>query len=423
MEESAPSPAFQSKPIIMTDHKWKYRLLRLAAVVILIATALKSQAQPPANPSEDFVRASVVIASPGNTIYSSTGHAFFRMQCPSQNMDFCFSYESEPMANRVLAFLGGGLKMGMAVVPTTEFLKDYHNEGRGVTEYALNLPIKVKQNLWRVLDNRVEEGMYLPYDYMERGCAISVLHILEEALGAEEMEVTTWPESYEMTRREIVSSELNHAPWTRLVINVLTNGSANSEVEYKEKAITPVKLLELLQNSRVAGQPIVSSVPHQLEPLTVEQKAGWLTPMIISFLILLLTIGAGLAGKPLMLWVLLGIQTIIGLVNVYLVFFSSLCATEWSWLLVPFNPFPLIFWKWRKIWEIPYAAIIGIWCLAMMLVSHSLTDPALVILAFSVAFAFTCDRLIPAGVTLPAYIRKADNKNFSNLFKTKPINL
>lgn len=376
---------------------WKYRSLILTLIAGVYG-ALTGAAQPPENPSDDFVKASIVVTTPGEAIYSCTGHAFFRMQCPSHDMDFCFSYESEPMDNRVLTFLGGGLKMGMAVVPTPDFIEEYRKEGRGVTEYALNLPIKVKQNLWRVLDNRVEEGMYLPYDYMERGCAISVLHILEEALGAERMTTPVWPETFERTRREILSSQLDHAPWTRVTINVLTNGSANQEVPYKEKAITPATLVELLQNSRVAGQPVISSVPHELSHATVEHKAGWFTPMIMALTVLALTIGAAMAGRRWMLWAILGIQTLLGLLNVYLVFVSSLCATEWSWLLIPFNPFPLMLWKWRRAWELPYAVIIGIWVLAMAFARHTLTDPALIVLALSTGVAFAADRLIPDGV-------------------------
>lgn len=381
----------------MNIRHWNIRTLILTLLAV-VCGALTCAAQPPENPPEDYVTASIVVTTPGDAIYSCTGHAFFRMQCPSHDMDFCFSYESEPMDNRVLTFLGGGLKMGMAVVPTADFIADYRNEGRGVTEYTLNLPIRVKQNLWRVLDNRVEEGMMLPYNYMERGCAISVLHILEEALGAERIMTPVWPETFEGTRREILSSQLDHAPWTRLTINVLTNGSANYDVPYKEKAITPATLVELLQNSRVAGQPVISSVPHELSHQTVEQKAGWFTPMMLALIILTLTVAAAIAGKRWMLWAILGIQTLLGLLNVYLVFVSSLCATEWSWLLIPFNPFPLMLWKWRRAWELPYAVIIGIWVLAMAFARHTLTDPALIVLALSTGVAFAADRLIPDGV-------------------------
>lgn len=393
----------------MRNHRFINIIVSLLTL-ILPGVGLTCAAQPPANPSDDFVKASVVIASPGEALYSCTGHAFIRMQCPSQNMDFCFTYESEPIPNKVLTFLGGGLKMGMMAIPTAEFLSSYREEGRSVTEYALNLPIRVKQNLWRVLDNRVDEGMNLPYDYIERGCAITILHNLEEALGSEEMVTPFWPATFSKTRREIFCSEIGHAPWTLLVMNVLTNGSFNQEVENKEKAITPSALVELLQNSRIGDKPVISTVPHELEPLKKEQKAGWFTPMLLALILLSVTIAAGLTGSRLMLWTLLIMQAILGVVNVYLVFCSSLCATEWSWLLIPFNPLPLIFVKWRRIWEIPYAAIIAVWIVAMIIAGHSLTDMALVVLALATAVSFVFDRLLPEGIRAPKMLKSAQNK-------------
>lgn len=371
---------------------------------------------------EDFVKASVVVAGPGESLYSCAGHAFFRMQCPSENMDFCFSYESEEISHKVLSFLAGHLKMGMAVVPTAEYIAQFRKEGRGVTEYQLTLPVSVKQELWRVLDSHVDRGMDLPYDYLERGCAISVLHVLEEALGRERLETPEWSPLFEKSRREILASQLDHAPWSRVMIHVLTNGSANMDVPYKEKAVTPAILVELLQKSRLKGLPVLSSVPRVIEKERRHLSGGWFTPMFLSVTLFLLTLLSVIRGRGIMLRILVAIQLLLGLLNVYLVFFSSLCATEWSWLLVPFNPLPAMFWKWRSKWELPYAAVILLWCAVMLLSPEKLTDPALVLLAFSTAGAFAADRLVPRDVPLPILLGKYSDRLFhknSNHFNTK----
>lgn len=401
-----------------------FNIFRIGALLILALArgAVGASAAPPVNPPEDFVRASVVVTGPGESLYSCAGHAFIRMQCPSEKMDYCFSYESEEISNRVLAFLGGKLKMGMAVVPTEQFVSAYRDEGRSVTEYALNLPIAVKQNLWRVLDNSVDEGMELPYDYLERGCAISVLHFIEEALGAERLEVQDLPPVFAKSRREILASELDHAPWTRVALNVLTNGSANSDVEYKEKAITPTVLIELLKNSRVKGQPVISSAPNQLSPEIRHIEAGLLSPTVIAILVFILTILSVISGRGIMLRVLVAIQLCLGLVNVYLIFFSNLCATEWSWLLIPFNPLPALFWKWRAKWELPYSAAIAVWCLVMLFAPGSMTDPLFIMIAFSTALAYTADRLLPDGISRSTFDSVC--KPISNfLSKLKPVQL
>lgn len=393
------------------------------SLVLFVTGSVIAHAEPPVAPPEDFVKASIMVAEPGEKLYSAAGHAFFRMQCPSAGMDFCFSYESEDVAEKVLTFLAGNLKMGLAAFNTSDYINTYRNENRSVTEYPLNLPIAMKQELWRVLDNHVDEGMELPYDYMERGCAISVLHILEEAMGSEVPEYNCIAPAFRKTRREILTSELETRPWTAFALNVLTNGSANSEVIDKEKVVTPSLLVTMLLDSKLRGVNILSPGNTVVAGNNRTESRGWFTPIFITGIILALTIGLSLAGKSIMLRLLIGFQLILGLLNVYLVFFSSLCATEWSWLLIPFNPLPAIFWKWRRFWELPYAVVILIWSAVMALVPHSLTDPSLVIVALSVSISYAADKLLPQGLLVPGEQGNNSKKISFSHFKIKPINL
>ena len=77
----------------------------------------------------NFVTASLMIAGPGEELFSCAGHAFIRLECPKFNLDYCFSYESEPIPDKVFSFFAGRLKMGMFAVPTEEFLKTYREGG------------------------------------------------------------------------------------------------------------------------------------------------------------------------------------------------------------------------------------------------------------------------------------------------------
>jgi hypothetical protein len=63
-----------------------------------------------------------------------------------------------------------------------------------------------------------------------------------------------------------------------------------------------------------------------------------------------------------------------------------LAATGWSWLVIPFNPLPALFWKWRRYWALPFACIILIWCIAMageMLWGHVYVEWAHILIALS----------------------------------------
>lgn len=391
----------------------------MLCVLLLCGGGLGCMADPPENPGDDFVKSSIVVADPGEALYSGAGHIFFRMQCPDHGMDFCFSYESEAIEHRVLTFLAGRLKMGMAVARTPEFLSSYAEEHRGVREYPLNLPIAVKQNLWRVLDNHVDEGMDRPYDYLEHGCAVTVLHILEEAIGESNLKYAIRPADLGMSRRMILSSELDNAPWSRFAIHLIMNGAANDEVPYKEKCVTPRALISLLQSASYEGKPVLGDSPDTLVAPGKPIEAPLCTPVAVAVVILLLSAICAIAGKNWMLYALLAVQSAIGIINVYLVVFSSLCGTEWSWLLIPFNPLPLIFWKWRRHWEPVFTIIVVCWAIAMTVTGAELTDPAFILLAVAIAVTYMGDMAAhPESIPLLQIFRISYN---SSKPKPKPI--
>ena len=85
----------------------------------------------------------------------------------------------------------------------------------------------------------------------------------------------------------------------------------------------------------------------------------------------------------------LSIQSLAGLFFFYLVFISDLPATSWHWLVIPFNPLPLVFWKWRRRWALWFVGILVAWEAYMLLSPHRLTDPAYLVLvaAYAVFYA------------------------------------
>jgi hypothetical protein len=103
----------------------------------------------------------------------------------------------------------------------------------------------------------------------------------------------------------------------------------------------------------------------------------WFTPMMLAILLLVLAIANLFWRHPYFDWLILALQTIIGCGMTYLICFSDLCCTSWNWLLIPFNPLPLICWYWRKYWALPYTGILLIWTFVMIglaLWGHILVD-------------------------------------------------
>ena len=363
---------------------------------VLLFASMGTRAEdsiPAVNPDtitdENFVITSLLVASPGDVLYSKVGHCALRMQCPQHDLDYVFSYESEEVRHRVLAFLAGKLKMGMFAIPTDKYLSLYKEDGRGITEYTLNIPIEAKRNLWRVLDQHVAEGPNLPYDYITRGCAHSTLMMLKEGIVPLQLEYASFPQTFQsMTRRELTELQMKGNPWTWCFLNLMVNGSIDADCSNEEKIIMPADLVDVLLHASIDGKPLITTEPSIITQVTHTESTCWFTPLLLAIILLVITAVAALLKWRFWDYVLLTIQTALGIFTLYLVAFSSLCCTEWIWLLIPFNPLPLIFWKWRRKWALPYAAIIGIWCIAMVAYPHQLTDTTFIVLSVAIIVSY-----------------------------------
>lgn len=327
--------------------------------------------------AEDFVTVSLLVADPGNYLYSVLGHACLRMQCPVFGMDYCFTYESESVQNRVGDFLAGKLMMGLMNLPVATYCNQYAELSRGVYEYKLNLPPQVEQNLWRILDEHVAKGTRLPYDYYHRGCATACVQFLHKALGNTSI---AYDESlYEQapTGRDLVKRATTDALWVRFFVCFIAGSEVDVPLHGEKQLMIPVDLVTAWQKATINGELLISSEPNVLVEGKSQAKNGWFTPLIAMLLVLVLSIANLFWNKSYFDWLMLAAQTVIGAFMMYLICFSDLCCTSWNWLIIPFNILPAIFWYWRKWWALPYACALLIWCGVMSYVAiwgHVLVD-------------------------------------------------
>ena len=337
--------------------------------------------------SGDFVIASLLVADPGTVLYSVLGHACIRLQCPVFDLDYCFSYESEDVENRMLDFLAGKLMMGLFAIPVEIYCDGYRKDGRGVYEYALNLPIDVKRELWRIVDERIAEGNRLPYDYFHRGCAITIVDFVKEALGEIVIEYDRSLCENRFTAREMYFQYTNPSMWVRFLCVFIVGGEADLVHKNDRQLIIPMDLVHAWQKATINGEYLLASEPNILVEGKPQINDGWFTPVVLAIILLVLSIINLWVKSPYFDWLMLAAQTIVGCGMTYLIVFSDLCCTEWNWLVIPFNPLPAICWKWRKCWVLPYAAILTVWCVVMITITiwgHMLLDWShiLIVLAF-----------------------------------------
>lgn len=349
--------------------------------------------------AEDFILVNLVVCDPGTTLFSSFGHLMLHLQCPTFDMDYLYTYESEDIQSNWLRFLKGDLKMGMFVLRPDTLFSMYRADKRGVREYALHLSPRQEMDLWRIMDKLAAKGIDQPYDYYNQGCAISIVQVVEKALKGKCIEYAAWPDKFDGTLRELGYECVSKAnlPWNRFALMTLAGSDIdNPHIAKEQKLIAPSDLVEVWQNATIEGQPLLDKEAKIISPSSEEAKTIRCTPILISVLLLALAL-LSLATKwmPQRGWhvlgnsidyTILGIITLLGIVITYTVFISTLPCTRWNWLIIPFNFLPAILWYWRKYWALPWAIILCVWCLVMTsewLLGHILVEWAHIVLVMA----------------------------------------
>ena len=342
----------------------------------------------------DFVRVSLCIADPTDykdDALGTSGHAFLRLQCPTFGLDHCFSYEGESVNDNLFKYISGQTKMGMFRAQTNEYLKDYRRWNRSVHEYRLAMPAEAEQRLWEIMDNHTTNKISLRHDLNKYGCAITVVRYVKQALAEIPIVYAHDEEMKHMTRREIGYRSLANHPWLRLTSMIFTDNTADKNLPIDEKLIIPADLAEVWQQATVDGKTFATYVGDIVEGAPMDNSKPWFTPMIAAMLILLITIGIAFTRYPYWDWMLLAGQTIYGCVLIFLWIVMREFGGAAYIMMALFNPLPLILWKWRRYWALPYAITLAIGIVVLLCMPHMLVDPAILVLALAYVVLFAKD--------------------------------
>lgn len=219
--------------------------------------------------AEDFVIVSLCVADPTDwkdDMMGVLGHAFIRLQCPVFELDNCFSYECESLEDNWWRFMKGDLKMGMFRYTTESQIEVFNKWNRTIHEYRLNLPPAVEQRLWEIMDNHVNNGVKLPMDMYRRGCAISLVHYVTEALGESKIEYGEWPKEFEKNQKEIILDALDGHPFIRLATRIfILDDRFEKNCSPEDKLVIPAQLAEVWQRASLNGKPFAEYVGNLTE--------------------------------------------------------------------------------------------------------------------------------------------------------------
>lgn len=301
------------------------------------------------------VFASFIIAEPSNDIYGCCGHCAIRMQCPSHDMDFCFTYSfSNTLANQFKFFNGTG-EGSFVPMYTDEFLEEYKEQHRGVMEYKLNLTLEEKRLLWQSLDENAHSSFHWKYDFLKTNCSAMCAYIIEQSLIGERIEYGKLDPVLTGDNRTFVKYIFAKHPWFQFFwLTILgAEGEDTSEIYTR---LAPFILTDvwgdasLVNDSTKEIRPIFDGAPIQISNEHTELAPSAVTPFMafLALLVIALIITAmylkGVARKLVACFdvALLAAQTIAGIVSLYFNTLSQLQGVHGSWHVLVMNPLPLL---------------------------------------------------------------------------------
>ena len=308
--------------------------------------------------SSNFVRSSLLITSPGKEAYSALGHCAIRMECPPYGLDYCFSFEmgDSSATFNYLRFFSGNTPAGFRAITTDAYIQGYKEEGRGIKEYELNLNLHQKQELWRYLDEDMIGGAHRKFNFIQNNCASMCMIALERNTLTEYLDIKRWPEQHKMINGDGICYLTRNAPWLQFALMSIVGNEADRYWE-NEYRISPELIAETLSETYLRDvdgneRPILTGKTAELSKQKFHSEPAPITP-VIAFTILLIvvivfTVLERVFSKATYCRILdpllLTVQTLGGLLLVYMTLVTCMFGLHWNWCLLLFNPIPFIMW-------------------------------------------------------------------------------
>jgi hypothetical protein len=330
--------------MIVSMKKLVLLFLLIARIASVCATSL------------DSVRISLLTCAPGTEVYALFGHTAIRYENPPQGQDWVYNYGmfsfSEP--NFVMRFVKGETDYQLGRIPFRYFEAEYAMRGSAVYQQVLNLTHEEKVKLISLLEENYRPvNRIYRYNYFYDNCTTRARDKIEESIDGQ----VVYPEGKtNVSFRHIIHEFTAGHDWSEFGIDLCLGADADKRIGVRQQMFAPFYMMHLASEAMIhRADTIVPFVSEEFKVVDVEQEPGesfWCSPMTAAILLLFLTlmvVGWGIRrGRIPWAWdvLLFGAQGIGGIVVSFLFFFSVHPTVGSNWLIILFNPLPLIYLPW-----------------------------------------------------------------------------
>lgn len=306
--------------------------------------------QEQSNP--EFVRASLLITAPTDGIYTAFGHSSIRLECPSNSLDYVFTFATDPDAS-LISLLTGRQEARMLCIETANFLSDEELEGRCLKAYELNLAPQQEVALWRLLDQELVDNRMNRFN-LETNCVTAVVELLTACVAPDTIVWADWDKEMALNNGNLVRFYTQAKPWSSFLLMPLI-GSKYAEQLPPKQRMDALRLVDRLQRARLSdttsgAQRFLlgnrAKVLRQSNDDSSSAKSCCLTPSQILWTLLLLVAVASCfkCSSKAIDAVLLCIQSTIAVLLLWTALSSDVFGNGWNWYFIPYNLLPLVLW-------------------------------------------------------------------------------
>ncbi len=304
--------------------------------------------------AQDNIRFCLLTCAPGTEVYSLFGHTAIRYQNSDRNIDVVFNFGmfSFDAPHFIYRFVKGETDYRLGVTPYPYFEAEYALRGSSVYEQELNLTHEEKMRLLSILQKHyLPENRVYRYNYFYDNCTTRARDCIERAVSG----TIVYPESRpDRTFRSIVHEYTEEYDWSAFGIDLCLGAQADEIIDARLQMFAPFYMRDYADGAYIVGKNgetrkliaeenvIVDAEPDE------ETSASFLSPNAVFLLFLLISLYVSRLqwrrGHAFWGWdaLLCSVQGVVGCVIAFLFFFSVHPTVGSNWLLILFNPLPLL---------------------------------------------------------------------------------
>ncbi len=234
--------------------------------------------------AENTPEISILTCWAGDEVYSVFGHSAIRIVDGETDIVYNFGMFDFETSNFTLKFVTGRLEYRLGIEKTEDFIKQYSDDNRRVSEQNLNLSKQEKTELIEKLDflYKPENRSYI-YSFLEKNCSTEIRDLLIE-VGVE------FPkETLEKTNRDLINLHLRKQRWLRFGTNLLLGKSLDKKSGRFESMFLPKFLKQEINKATLNGQTLVKSetVLNKTKSKEEINWYNWISPFVVFSILLL----------------------------------------------------------------------------------------------------------------------------------------